>query len=160
MNLRKLMTFCVLSASVVQVAGAVNTVIVDKPALMLYVTSEKGDTLFSAPVAVGRNFGDKQRSGDCRTPEGTFSISKIHDSSGWYHDAHDGRGSVRCYGPLFFRIKHPRWYSIGIHGTDQPGSVGTRASEGCVRLSNDNILKLRNYVGVGSRVIIHPDNRK
>ena len=49
----------------------------------------------SYPIAVGRNGGKKLRSGDNRTPEGRFSIEKIHDASSWTHDFGDGYGAVR-----------------------------------------------------------------
>lgn len=141
-------------------ANAVNTIIVDKPGLMLYVCSEEGDTVFSAPVACGRNLGDKQRRGDNRTPEGTFSVSQIQDSRSWLHDNRDGLGPVKgCYGPWFIRIRHPKWTSIGIHGTRFPKSIGTRASEGCIRLNNEKVVELLKYVSIGSPVIIHPDRR-
>ncbi len=32
--------------------------------------------------------------------------------------------------------------SYGIHGTIDPASIGTQSSEGCIRLRNDDVLKL------------------
>ncbi|MDE5836596.1 MAG: L,D-transpeptidase [Paramuribaculum sp.] len=57
----------------------------------------------NVPVCVGTNFGDKTQAGDRKTPEGTFSISQIHDSSCWMHDFNDGAGLREgAYGPYFF----------------------------------------------------------
>jgi lipoprotein-anchoring transpeptidase ErfK/SrfK len=41
---------------------------------------------------------------------------------------------------------------IGLHGTNQPGLVGTASSNGCIRMPNDAITKLEALVPVGPRV--------
>jgi lipoprotein-anchoring transpeptidase ErfK/SrfK len=43
----------------------------------------------------------------------------------------------------------------GIHGTDQPESIGKSASHGCVRLLNADIDKLYDMVAVGTPVYIY-----
>ncbi len=45
----------------------------------------------------------------------------------------------------------------GIHGTPFPESIGTRATEGCIRLRNEDITDLKGRVRVGTTVIILPD---
>ena len=132
-------------------------IIVDKPNLQLFVI-ENADTLLSVPICVGANYGDKERKGDKKTPEGSFSISQIQNASKWKHDFGDGKGEVSgAYGPWFLRIKMPKWTSIGFHGTCFPETIGTRASEGCIRLSNENIVRLKSLVSVGTKVVILPD---
>lgn len=139
-------------------AGAQNHIYVSKQALRLCVVSAEGDTLLSLPCCAGANLGDKQRRGDKRTPEGTFSVSRIQDSRYWIHDFHDGAGPRRgAYGPWFFRLTVPGFSGIGIHGTCFPESIGTRDSDGCVRLRNEDLLRLRGYVFVGMKVTIAPD---
>jgi lipoprotein-anchoring transpeptidase ErfK/SrfK len=41
-----------------------------------------------------------------------------------------------------------------IHGTNRPGSVGTFASYGCIRMYNRDILDLFNRVHVGTPVLV------
>jgi len=41
---------------------------------------------------------------------------------------------------------------IGIHGTNNPGSIGGNISLGCVRLPNDKITALHEMVPIGTRV--------
>ncbi len=119
---------------------------------------EKSDTLFKCPVAVGSNYGNKEKSGDRKTPEGTFTICSIENASQWEHDFKDGKGMQKgAYGPYFFRLKVPRFRSIGIHGTCKPESIGTRSSEGCIRLHNTDLVQLKKYVFVGMTVIINKD---
>jgi hypothetical protein len=43
----------------------------------------------------------------------------------------------------------------GIHGTDQPQSIGRSASHGCIRLLNSDIATLYDMVGVGTPVYIY-----
>lgn len=43
---------------------------------------------------------------------------------------------------------------IGIHGTNNPGSIGGDISLGCVRLPNDMIAALHEMVPLGTRVVV------
>ena len=96
------------------------------------------------PVAVGKNTGDKERVGDHRTPVGKFKIVSIENASSWSHDFKDGKGKIAgAYGPWFLRLDAKGWRGIGIHGTHDPDSRGTNATEGCIRLSNEDISELK-----------------
>lgn len=135
-------------------------IVIDKPALKLYVI-EKKDTIFSAPVCAGKNYGQKMRRGDMRTPEGSFTVNSIEDSRMWTHDFGDGAGQRKgAYGPWFIRLKIPQWAHIGIHGTCFPKSIGTRDSEGCVRLLNADLERLKPLVRNGMSVEIKADKVK
>lgn len=133
-----------------------------------YITISKGkfklsvieneDTLFQCHVAVGKNYGNKTKTGDKKTPEGTFTICSIENSSHWKHDFRDGKGLCKgAYGPYFFRLKVPKFNSIGIHGTCLPESIGTRSSEGCIRLNNSDLQKLKSFIFIGMECIIEKD---
>jgi lipoprotein-anchoring transpeptidase ErfK/SrfK len=118
---------------------------------------DKADLLIKEyKIAVGKNSGDKQRKGDMRTPEGTFSVSQIQNSSSWKYDFPDDKlGPIPgAYGPWFIRLKTPKWTGIGIHGTHDPKSIGTNASTGCIRMYNKDIEELKNTVDIGTTVII------
>lgn len=135
-----------------------NRIVISKERFLLFVVNSKCDTLFSAPIGVGSNYGNKQKKGDRRTPEGIFKIVKIHDSSKWTHDFKDGYGIRKgAYGPFFFRLKTPRFSGIGIHGTCFPEQIGTRCSEGCIRMNNSDLIKLRKFVFVGMQCVIEKD---
>ena len=43
-----------------------------------------------------------------------------------------------------------------IHGTNRPGSIGTYASYGCIRMLNEDIVHLYDQVDVGTRVVVVP----
>lgn len=125
-------------------------VIVRKSAFTLEVVD--GEVAESYPVAIGANpdGGDKQSEGDRRTPEGSFRIVSIEDSSDWTRD-----GKL-AYGPYFLRLECPPWKGIGIHGTDEPETVGSKATLGCIRMRNEDLEQLVAKVEVGTTVDVLP----
>lgn len=133
-------------------------IVVDKPAMTLRFV--QGDSLlFSYPMACGKHYGQKKKVGDMRTPEGTFTVVEVVDSRKWVHDFGDGKGRIRgSYGPWFIRLSYGK--GIGIHGTHDPASMGKRATEGCVRLRNEDIEALKPYITEGMTVEILPDTIK
>ncbi len=87
-----------------------------------------------------------------RTPSPTGSykiVQRIPDPTWW------GKGKVVPPGksnPL-----GPRWIGLslkgyGIHGTNNPRSIGRNASHGCIRLRNRDIEELFEMVAVGDEV--------
>jgi len=44
---------------------------------------------------------------------------------------------------------------IGIHGTDDPGSIGRAASHGCIRLANWDVVRLAPKIKADDKVSIH-----
>lgn len=133
-----------------------DSLVIDKGAMTLTVY-HGGRPTASYGVATGLNPGDKRRPGDMRTPEGRFTVSQIVDASSWTHDFGDGLGEIKgAYGPWFMRLATPGHKGIGIHGTHAPASIGTRASEGCIRLANTDCEAVRRVVRKGTPVIIHP----
>lgn len=126
----------------------------------------KGDTVLlqEFPVCLSKNKGNKQRKGDMKTPESPkgkpFRISQIQNASSWHHDFKDGRGSIKAYGNWFLRLATPGHSGIGIHGsTNNEKSVPGRASEGCIRLLDADIITLKEkYAYVGMSVIIKTEN--
>ncbi len=46
------------------------------------------------------------------------------------------------------------WGRYGIHGTNKPGSIGWNASGGCIRMNNNDVKELFEYVSHGTKVVI------
>lgn len=100
------------------------------------------------PVAVGRS--------DAETPVGTFPIVMLVKNP-WYLKLNIPGGDPK--NPL-----GSRWIGLavpgtdgskyGIHGTNDPGSIGENQSSGCVRMSNADVTWLYRYVGVDTWVKI------
>lgn len=142
-------------------------IVISKKDLNLRVYSPQGgDTVLLAqfPVCLSKNKGNKQRVGDMKTPESPagkpFKITNIQDASTWKHDFKDGRGNILAYGHWFLRLLTPGHSGIGIHGsTNNENSVPGRASEGCIRLLDKDIITLKEkYAYVGMPVIIKGEN--
>ena len=132
-------------------------IVISKESMTLNLYDSNGGLIYSFPVAVGKKLGNKREVGDNRTPEGEFKVQQIQDSSAWPHDFGDGKGEIAgAYGPWFIRLQTPPHTGIGIHGTHLPSSIGTRATEGCIRLNNDDLMKLKPLVKVGMSVTIEP----
>ena len=43
-----------------------------------------------------------------------------------------------------------------IHGSNEPETIGTAVSSGCIRMANDDVIDLYERVAVGAKVIIEP----
>ena len=143
-------------------------IVISKKDLRLTVYARSGNdtiALASYPVCMGKNKGNKQGKGDMRTPESPdgkpFTITMIQDASTWKHDFGDGRGSILAYGNWFLRLKTPGHSGIGIHGsTNNETSVPGRASEGCIRLRDQDIITLKEkYAREGMPVIIKAEEQ-
>lgn len=87
------------------------------------------------------------------TPEGTFKIvNKLVDPT-WYHDGREippgdpenGLGT-RWLG---FDLK-----GYGIHGTIEPEKIGKPASLGCVRMRNEDVEEIFDFVPTGTEVVV------
>jgi hypothetical protein len=94
------------------------------------------------------------------TPEGEYSIQSKQVNPYWYVPdsdwAGDLAGTVVPPGPD--NPLQARWMGIfdgaGIHGTNEPGSIGTAASHGCIRMLIPEVIELYDKVEVGTPVYI------
>lgn len=93
----------------------------------------KGESIRKYPVAVGKPSSE--------TPVGVW---KVIDKS-----ALPGTGT----GTRWMRLNIPCG-NFGVHGTNNPSSIGTYASGGCVRLHNIHVEEIYPWVNIGTRVII------
>ncbi len=108
---------------------------------------EGGKVLRTFPVSVGAAVSP--------SPSGEFQVVNRLTNPTYYHP-----GSVIAPGsdnPI-----GPRWIGLsqkgfGIHGTNQPHSIGHAASHGCIRLSNHDIVQLFQMVSVGDTVSIRSE---
>ena len=88
------------------------------------------------------------------TPIGTFRImdkekNPTWDPPGWLQQASVPPGPDNPLGDRWMQIT-PNM--VGIHGTNNPDSIGSAASLGCVRLYPEAIHSIYDQVGVGTKV--------
>jgi lipoprotein-anchoring transpeptidase ErfK/SrfK len=43
-----------------------------------------------------------------------------------------------------------------IHGTNAPWTIGSRATSGCIRMVNEDVIDLYERVKIGAKVVILP----
>lgn len=106
---------------------------------------QNGNLVKVFPVATGR-----QRS---FTPEGQFRIINKIVNPPYYKQNIPGGSPRNPLGPRWLGLSAPGG-PYGIHGNNNPNSIGTYASAGCIRLHNQDILWLYDQVAVGTPVII------
>jgi len=87
------------------------------------------------------------------TPAGSFVVVQRIPHPTWY-------GPRRVVAPGKANPLGTRWIGLsrkgyGIHGTNNPRSIGRRASHGCVRLRNADVEELFDLVAVGDQVELH-----
>lgn len=92
-----------------------------------------GDRLLKKyPIAVGRIV--------TATPTGTFTIINKQLNPGG------------PFGAYWMGLSKPHY---GIHGTNNPSSIGKNVSRGCIRMHNKDVLELSKEVLLGTTVVIH-----
>jgi lipoprotein-anchoring transpeptidase ErfK/SrfK len=137
---------------------APGTVIIDTPNTYLYLVLGHGQAVRYG-IGVGR---------DGFTWSGVQSITKKSEWPDWTPPAEmiarqpylprymaGGPGN-----PLGARAMYLGGTVYRIHGTNAPGTIGTRVSSGCIRLTNEDVADLYSRVNVGTKVVVLPMDRR
>ncbi len=95
------------------------------------------------------------------TPTGLYSISNKAVNPAWTAPNSPWAGAYRNETVAGGSAENPlkaRWMGIvngvGIHGTGDPGSIGSAASHGCIRMTVPDVVDLYPRVPVGTPVLI------
>jgi lipoprotein-anchoring transpeptidase ErfK/SrfK/transposase-like protein len=130
------------------------TIIVDTPNTYLYLVLGDGKALRYG-VGVGR---------EGFTWSGAERVTKMAEWPDWnppeemivrqpYLPRFMAGGETN---PLGARALYLGKTAYRIHGTNQPSTIGTFVSSGCIRLTNEDIMDLYKRVKVGTRVVVLP----
>lgn len=95
--------------------------------------NRRGQQIAVFPVAVGKP--------DTPTPLGDWKIIQKTVNPGG------------AFGARWMRL-NCSWGGYGIHGTDNEASIGSAVSHGCVRMHNNDVIRLYDLVSLGTRVKI------
>jgi lipoprotein-anchoring transpeptidase ErfK/SrfK len=84
------------------------------------------------------------------SPEGEMTVISRIKNPTWY-------SAGKIVGPGPANPVGTRWIGLskkgyGIHGTNQPDSIGKAASHGCIRMRNRDVEELFELVGAGATV--------
>ena len=95
------------------------------------------------------------------TPKGRFSVDRMEKNPVWQVPDSDWAGSMAGKTIPGGDPRNPlvaRWVgisgSVGFHGTKDIGSLGSRASHGCVRMDPKDVIDLYDRVHVGTPILI------
>ncbi len=135
----------------------VGTIIIDTPNTYLYLVLGNGKAMRYG-IGVGR---------EGFTWTGVERISRMAEWPDWHPPAEmierqpylprfmaGGPGN-----PLGARALYLGKTLYRIHGTNQPSTIGTFVSSGCIRLTNEDVADLYTRVQVGSRVVVLPGGK-
>lgn len=95
------------------------------------------------------------------TPEGIFTIT-VKAPNPYYRKKDIPGGSpenplgTRWIG---FDAKETDGRIYGLHGTNQPESIGKNVSNGCIRLQNEAIESLYDLIPLGTKIVVVKSNK-
>jgi lipoprotein-anchoring transpeptidase ErfK/SrfK len=130
------------------------TIIVDTPNTYLYLVLGNGKAMRYG-IGVGR---------EGFTWKGTERVSRMAEWPDWHPPAEmiERQPYLPRFmaggesNPLGARALYLGNTLYRIHGTNQPSTIGTFVSSGCIRLTNEDIMDLYGRVQVGTRVVVLP----
>lgn len=105
-------------------------ILIDERTLLLF---SDGQVWKRYPIAIGKS--------STPSPIGEWHIV--------WKDVNWGTG----FGTRWMGLDVP-WGTFGIHGTNKPWSIGESASHGCIRMQNDDVEELFEWVPLGTSVKI------
>ncbi|MEF3305442.1 L,D-transpeptidase [Paenibacillus sp. GYB003] len=108
------------------------SIIVDLSDRLLHLL-EDDRVVRSYPVGIGRMV--------TATPTGRFTVVNKAPNPGG------------PFGAFWMGLSKPHY---GIHGTNDPTSIGKMVSHGCIRMHNHDVLELQRMVPIGTPVTIRP----
>jgi lipoprotein-anchoring transpeptidase ErfK/SrfK len=130
------------------------TIIIDTPNTYLYLVLGNGKAMRYG-IGVGR---------EGFTWAGTERISRMAEWPDWHPPSEmiDRQPYLPRFmaggesNPLGARALYLGKTLYRIHGTNQPSTIGTFVSSGCIRLTNEDVADLYSRVQVGTRVVVMP----
>lgn len=126
-------------------AAPLRRVVVSIPDRKLALVENDVVTVF--PVAVGKP--------STPSPVGTFTIvNRVANPTYYKPGKVVGPGAANPIGTRWIGLSEKGY---GIHGTDNPRSIGYAKSHGCIRLKNGDVEKLFERVRPGDVVELHAE---
>jgi lipoprotein-anchoring transpeptidase ErfK/SrfK len=137
---------------------APGTIIVDTANTYLYFVLPAGKAIRYG-IGVGREgftwSGTKTIERKAEWPDWTPPPEMIERSPYLPRFTAGGEGN-----PLGARALYLSGSFYRIHGTNAPWSIGSRATSGCIRMVNDDVIDLYSRVKVGTKVVVLPAEQR
>ena len=130
-----------------------HVILVEKASQRLFVYEFAGDYNLVATFkcATGESPGDKQVSGDQKTPEGVYFFTRAAGER-YLTPTYGARAFPMNYPNLLDLKKNKGGNNIWVHGTNE--ELKERSTNGCIVLANKDVLELENYIKLWDTPII------
>ncbi len=127
---------------------------VDKSDRMLYVIGEGNRLLAAFPVSFGGNrdplpVGRMKITTEVKNPTFTYDPRLLRTAKSHEVKTILPAGPNNPAGLMWLGLSKPHW---GIHGTDEPSKMARVDTNGCVRMTNWDVLRLAALVNAGMAV--------
>ncbi len=112
---------------------------------------KNGKVQVSYPVAIGKKGWE--------TPTGTFTVINMDKNPGWINPFTNEKvppGPKNPLGVAWIGFFISDGSEIGFHGTPGEELIGQAVSHGCVRMRNQDVIKLYEQVEIGMKVKVVP----
>lgn len=134
-----------------------STLRIDKAGRILSVLDKDGAVLAAFPISMGGRsdplpIGRMEIKNAAKNPVFTFDPELLKGTKKTDSKVDLPPGPNNPVGVYWLGLSKPHW---GIHGTPHPARVGTAESNGCIHLTNWDVLRLAQLVQVGFVVDVH-----
>ena len=130
-----------------------HVILVEKSSQRIFIYHFDGDYRLVATYgcATGENPGDKQVSGDSKTPEGIYFFTKAVGEK-YLTSTYGARAFPMSYPNLLDRRRSKGGNNIWVHGTNE--ELEERSTNGCIVLVNGDVVQLDSYIELWNTPII------
>ena len=130
---------------------------IDKSERVLYLLDKAELPVAAFPISIGSArdplpLGRMEIKNAAKNPVFTFDPQLLKDAKKTDSKADIPAGPNNPVGVYWLGLTKPHW---GIHGTPQPSRVGTAETNGCIHLTNWDVLRLAQVVKTGFGVDVH-----
>lgn len=137
--------------------GKAASIRIDKSAHVLYLLDKAALPVAAFPISMGGisddlPIGRMEIKNAAKDPIFTFNPDLLKGTKKTDVKADIAAGPNNPVGVYWLGLSKPHW---GIHGTPEPGRVGASESNGCIHLTNWDVLRVAQLVKVGFVVDVH-----
>ena len=130
---------------------------IDKSEHVLYLLDKSGLPVAAFPISIGGRqdplpIGKMNIKNAARDPVFTYDSQILRNADKTQGKVDVNPGPNNPVGVYWLGLSKPHW---GIHGTPEPSRVGTAETNGCIHLTNWDVMRLAQAVKVGFAVDVH-----
>ena len=130
------------------------TIQIDKSERVLYLLDKQGAPVAGFPISIGGSadplpIGRMEIKNAAKNPVFTYDPNILRNADKTQDKVDVPAGPNNPVGVYWLGLSKPHW---GIHGTPSPSRVGTSETNGCIHMTNWDVLRLAQVVKVGFAV--------